>query len=91
MSDHADPKARRKHLLSAQQLAAHADATAEDLVRSHGQGNGVRVHGTYFVIVSVAALVLLVIAIAMASAQYARAETGSGPPGPPTTPPRASR
>ena len=69
MSDHADPKARRKHLLSAQQLAAHADAKAEDLVRSHGQGNGIRVHGTYFVVVSIAALVLLVVAIAMASAQ----------------------
>ena len=69
MSDHVNPQARRKHLHSDQQLAAHADAKAEDLVRSHGQGNGVRLHGTYFVIVSIVALVLLVGAIAMASAQ----------------------
>lgn len=69
MSDHVGPNATRKHLLSAQQLAAHADARAEDLVRSHGQGNGVRLHGTYFVVVSIVALVLLVGAIAMASAQ----------------------
>ena len=59
---------RRKHLLTDEQLASHAGATAEDLAQGHRQGNGIRVHRTYIVWVSLAALVLLGIAIAVASA-----------------------
>jgi hypothetical protein len=38
-----------------------------DLTRGHGQGNGLRIHGTYFAVVSVAALVLIMLGIALAA------------------------
>lgn len=60
-------RGRRKHLLTGEQLASHAGASAEDLARGHRHGNGVRVHRTYILVVSLAALVLLVVAIAVAS------------------------
>lgn len=63
----ANPPHRPKHLLSDEQLASHAGATAEDLTQGHRQGNGFRVHGIYIVVVSVVALVLLIAAIALAS------------------------
>lgn len=65
----SNPAARRKHLLTDAQLASHAGATADDLARGHRHGNGIRVHRTYIVVVSLAALVLLVVAIAVASAK----------------------
>ncbi len=61
------PTVKRKHLLTYEQLASHAGASAEDLAQGHRQGNGIRVHRTYIVIVSLAALVLLMVAIAVAS------------------------
>ena len=67
MTSSTNPAVRRKHLLSDEQLASHAGATAEDLVKGHRQGNGFRVHGLYIVVVSIAALVMLVAAIAVAS------------------------
>ncbi len=65
-SDNA-PQPSRRHLITATQVASHPGAAAMDLTRGHHQGNGIRVHGIYFVVVSIAALVLLVIAIAIAS------------------------
>lgn len=59
----------RKHLLSDDQVAAHAGATADDLVRGIRHGNGLRVHRLYIVVVSLTTLVLLVAAIAVASAR----------------------
>ncbi len=61
------PKHRAKHLLSDEQLASHAGATAEDLTQGHRQGNGFRVHGIYIVVVSIVALIVLIAAIALAS------------------------
>lgn len=61
------PTARRKHLLTDEQLASHAGAGAQDLAQGHRHGNGVRVHRTYIIVVSLVALVLLVVAIAVAS------------------------
>ena len=63
----AQEKPRGKHLLTNEELASHAGASAEDLVHGRRAGNGFRVHTIYIVIVSVAALVLLVGAIAIAS------------------------
>ena len=63
-----NPNGRPKHLLSEEQLAARAGATVDDLALGHRPGNGVRIHRTYFIVVSITALVLLVIAIAVASA-----------------------
>lgn len=60
-------KPRPKHLLSNDDLATHAGATAEDLIHGHRQGNGLRVHAIYIVIVSAAALALLVGGIALAT------------------------
>ena len=57
----------RKHLLTAADLAAHADATPDDLIHGHRQGNGLRIHVAYIVIISLAALALLVGGIAIAS------------------------
>ncbi len=64
-----NPNGRRKHLLSEEQLASHLGASVDDLANGHRQGNGVRIHRTYFFVVSITALVLLVIAIAFASAR----------------------
>lgn len=58
---------RRKHLLTDEQLASRAGASAEDLTQGHRQGNGIRIHRTYILVVSLVALALLVVAIAMAS------------------------
>ncbi len=66
MTDPKPPR-RPKHLLSDEQLASHAGATAEDLAQGHRQGNGFRVHGIYIVVVSIVALILLIAAIALAS------------------------
>lgn len=63
----ANEKPRGKHLLTNEELASHAGANADDLVQGRREGNGVRVHTIYIVIVSVAALVLLVGGIAIAS------------------------
>ncbi len=59
---------RRKHLLTDAQLASHAGATADDLALDHRHGNGIRVHRTYIIVVSLVALVLLGVAIAAANA-----------------------
>ena len=58
---------RPKHLLSAEELGTHAGATADDLIQGRREGNGLRVHAIYIVIVSVVALALLVGSIALAS------------------------
>jgi hypothetical protein len=58
---------RGKHLLTDDELASHAGATADDLIHGHRDGNGFRVHTIYIVIVSVAALAVLVGGIALAS------------------------
>lgn len=58
---------RRKHLLTDEQLASHAGATADDLALGHRHGNGIRVHRTYIIVVSLTALVLLAIAIVVAN------------------------
>lgn len=61
-------KPLRRHLLTPQAVSRSADAGRDaDLTRSHGQGNGVRIHGIYFAVVSLAALVLVITAIAVAS------------------------
>jgi hypothetical protein len=60
-------KPRGKHLLTKDELASHAGATADDLIEGRREGNGFRVHTIYIVIVSVAALALLVGGIALAS------------------------
>jgi hypothetical protein len=67
MEQDARHRADRKHLLTDEQLASHAGVSADDLSRIHRQGNGIRIHRTYIVIVSLAALVLLGVAIAVAS------------------------
>ena len=53
-------KAPRKHLLTPEALR-NAPAT------THREGNGVRIHGIYFVAVSLAALVLVIVAIVVAA------------------------
>ncbi len=60
-------KPRGKHLLTNDELASHAGATADDLIHGHRGGNGFRVHTIYILIVSVASLALLVGGIALAS------------------------
>ena len=67
MTAHRRATPRRKHLLTDEELAPHADASADDLIQGHRQGNGMRIHRTYIVVISLAALVLLGIAIAVAS------------------------
>ena len=59
---------RRKHLLTVEQLACHAGATADDLVAGVRHGNGLRVHRSYLIVISLVTLVFLVMAIAVASA-----------------------
>lgn len=60
----------RKHLLSGAQLARATDGSMRgaDLTRHHGQGNGLRVNGIYFGVISLVAIVGLLIIIAMAGA-----------------------
>lgn len=66
-SDPTSP--RRRHLLPAEQVTRAAFASEDaDLTRGPGQGNGVRVHGIYFAVVSLAALVLVIAGIGLATA-----------------------
>ncbi len=61
-------KPRPKHLISPERLARTAGVPrGADLTRAHGQGNGLRVHGIYFAVVSTAVLVVFIVAIAVAS------------------------
>ncbi len=61
---------RRRHLHSPERVARAADTGGDaDLTRSHGQGNGLRIHGIYFAVVSLVALVLVVVVIALAAAR----------------------
>ena len=56
-----------KHLLTREVVTRSAGGTADrDLTRHHGQSNGLRVHGLYFAVVSVVALVLVIGAIVLA-------------------------
>ncbi len=58
----------RKHLLTHEEVTRSAGTSGDaDLTRSHGQGNGVRVHGLYFAAVSLAALALVIAAIVLAT------------------------
>ena len=59
--------ARRKHLLSPEAIAAHASTNTENVARGHSQGIGLRIHGVYFLAVSLVALVVLIVFIAIAS------------------------
>jgi hypothetical protein len=69
MSDDGErPSTKPKHLLTSEQLAAHAGATPDDVTQGHRRGNGARVHRTYILVVSVVALLLLIGAVAIASA-----------------------
>jgi len=61
------PSARRKHLLSPEAIAAHASTNTENASRGHSQGIGLRIHGVYFLAVSLVALVVLIVFIAIAS------------------------
>jgi hypothetical protein len=63
------PSAKRKHLLSQEAMAAHAGTNADNVTPGHRQGIGLRVHGVYFLAVSVVALVVLIVLIAVASAR----------------------
>ena len=58
--------ARRRHLLTAEQLAPRPGSGASGATVSRGHGNGIRVHQAYIIAVSLAALILLVIAIVVA-------------------------
>ncbi len=61
-------KYQPKHLITPDRLARTAGLPRDpDLRRARGQGNGLRVHGIYFAVVSVAVLVVFIVAIAMAS------------------------
>ncbi|MGA8845424.1 MAG: hypothetical protein WB471_02290 [Nocardioides sp.] len=60
--------APRKHLYAPGTFTT-AGAADIDLTRHHGQGNGLRVHLTYIVAVSLVALASLVVAIALATAR----------------------
>ncbi len=58
----------RSHLHSPALLARGAVVGADaDLNRHHGQGNGLRIHGICFAIVSSATLVLLIVGVAIAN------------------------
>lgn len=62
----AEPRA--KHLRSPESVMRSTDSSGTaDLTRHHGQGNGLRVHGIYFGVVSLVALVLVIGAIVLAS------------------------
>ena len=61
------PTALRRHLLSPEIIARAMAVGGVDLARGHKQGNGVRVHGLYFALVSLVALLLIVASIVLAS------------------------
>lgn len=66
MSPSETPK---RNLISRKRLAKAAEADDDpDLTRSHGQGNGMRVHLIYFAVVAVIALVLVIGGVALATA-----------------------
>ena len=69
----------RKHLVSPEALARATTAIASPgLVGMHKQGNGVRVHGLYFSVVSLVALLLVIASVVLASTMTAGfASTGS--------------
>jgi hypothetical protein len=57
-----------KHLIPPERLARAAGVPRDaDLTRARGQGNGLRVHGIYFAVVSTAVLIVFIVAIALAS------------------------
>ena len=57
-----------RHLLSPRASTGSSDSGIKaDLTRSHGQGNGLRVHGLYFAGVAFVALVLVVVGIVIAT------------------------
>ncbi len=61
-------KYQPKHLIPPDRLARVAGLLGDvDLTRSRGQGNGLRVHGIYFAVVSIAVLIVFIVAIALAS------------------------
>lgn len=63
-------QAPRRHLHSPQAVARAAGAfTDADLTRSHGQGNGLRIHRIYFAAVSLAAFVLVIGAVFLTTAR----------------------
>jgi hypothetical protein len=58
----------RKHLVSPEALARATTAIASPgLAGMHKQGNGVRLHGLYFAVVSLVALLLVIAAVVLAS------------------------
>lgn len=67
-SAHPSSEPSRKHMYTPAEIKESARTSGDaDLTRGHGQGNGVRVHGAYFAVVSVAALVLIIVGIALAA------------------------
>ena len=61
-------KPLRRHLLSPESFSEQAGTNGDaDLTRSHGQSNGLRIHGIYFAVVSLVALLLVILAIAIAT------------------------
>lgn len=59
----------RPHLITPEALAEGSRHVPDNLTRHHGQGNGLRVHGIYFAVVSLAALVVLLVLAATAAAR----------------------
>ena len=56
------PKSPPKHLLTTRALAEATDSSSgADLTRSRGQGNGLRIHGTFFAVISIIAVVIIVV------------------------------
>ena len=69
MEQHEQPApARRRHLLTDEQLSSRSGASADDLADGHREGNGIRIHRTYIIVVSLVALMLFGVAVALASA-----------------------
>ena len=69
MKEIAKPVHRsERHLLPPEAHGGSAGTGAKaDLTRTHGQGNGLRVHGLYFAVVAFVALVLVVAGIVVAT------------------------
>lgn len=61
-------KPPRRHLLSPESFTEQAGTNGDvDLTRSHGQSHGLRIHGIYFALVSLVALLLVILAIVIAT------------------------
>lgn len=59
----------RKHLQSLGTAARGSDTSAEvDLTRHHGQGNGLRIHGILFAVVSLVTFLVLIAGIPIVNA-----------------------